>query len=100
MTLLSKLSRKKKVWLGIIAGLMVVMLGWWAWNEFAPRPLGNKLEYLGKETYGNIFGFDSFPTSIYYYGTDMTVDETVDYFSKALDPISLTVLKRSENCLI
>jgi len=78
-----KLTRKKKIWLGIIAGLVVILLGWWAWGQFAPRPLGDKLEYLGKEDYGNIFGFDSFPSSTYYYETDMNAEETANYFTKA-----------------
>ena len=79
-----KPSRKKKIWLGVIAGFLVVALGWWVWAEFTPRPLGDKLEYLGKENYGNIFGFDYFPSSVYYYGTDMASEELANYFPKAM----------------
>jgi len=37
------------------------------------------MEYLGKEDYGNIFGFDEAPYSVYYYGTDMEPKEIVKY---------------------
>lgn len=48
-----------------------------------PHPLGDKMEYLGKEDYGNVFGFDSHPYSVYYYGTDMSEEEIIKYFKKA-----------------
>jgi hypothetical protein len=89
-----RISRKKKVWLAVVAAVVVAGFGWWTWNEFVPRPLGDKLEYLGKEDYGNIFGFDSFPSSTYYYGTDMTSEELASYFKKAeyapLDNLAFT----------
>lgn len=74
-------SRKKKIWLAVVAGLMVVVLGWWTWDQLAPRPLGDRLEYLGKEDYGNIIGFDSRPYSVYFYETDMDANEAVEYFT-------------------
>jgi hypothetical protein len=76
------LSRKKKTWLTVIVGILVISLSWWAWNEFVPRPLGDKLEYLGKKDYGNLLGFDSFPYSVYFYSTDMEASEAVEYFAK------------------
>jgi hypothetical protein len=79
----SHMSRKKKIWLAVVAGLVVVGFSWWAWDQFVPRPLGDRLEYLGKRDYGNIFGFDSRPSSIYYYGTDMSPEELASYFDKA-----------------
>lgn len=42
------------------------------------------MEYLGKKDYGNIFGFDSQPYSVYYYGTDMSVKEIAKYFNSTI----------------
>ena len=70
----------------LIIGVIIiatVSVGWWAWVNFSPKPLGDKMEYLGKEDFGNILGFDTHPYSVYYYGTDMTKDEVITYFSKA-----------------
>lgn len=78
-----KPSRRKKTWLVIIAGILVIALGWWAWGQFAPRPLGDRLDYLGKTDSGNWLGFDSFPSSTYYYETNMNADESVKYFTNA-----------------
>lgn len=55
-------------------------IAWWSIVNVMPHPLGDKLEYLGKEDYGNIFGFDSYPYSIYYYGTNMSEEEVKAYF--------------------
>ena len=44
------------------------------------------MEYLGKEDYGNILGFDSRPYSVYYYGTDMEPEEMKDYFTAQYSP--------------
>lgn len=71
---------KKHKTLSIILVLIVALCAWWAWSAFAPHPLGDKMEYLGKEDYGNIFGFDSAPNSVYYYGTDMSIGEVEQYF--------------------
>lgn len=62
---------------------MVIILIWWAWGQFAPRPLGERLEYLGKRDHGNWLGFDSFPYSTYFYGTDMDAKKSIEYFTKA-----------------
>jgi len=75
--------RKKKIWLGIIAGLAVILIGWWAWGQFAPRPLGDRLEYLGKRDYGCAWFCDSPPSTTYSYATDMTPPELLEYFPKA-----------------
>lgn len=41
------------------------------------------MEYLGKEDYGSILGFDYQPYSEYYYGTDMSIGELEKYFKGA-----------------
>lgn len=46
-----------------------------------PRPLGDGFEYLGKKDFGNLIIGDSKPYSVYYYGTDMTVEEMRRYFN-------------------
>ena len=69
--------------MSVVLTLIIALCLWWAWAQFAPHPLGDKMEYLGKEDYGNILGFDSAPNSIYYYGTDMNLEEVEKYFGKA-----------------
>ncbi len=67
--------------LGVIATLLI---GWWAWGQFSPRPLGDRLEYVGREDYGCWIICDSAPASVFYYATDMTPEEVVAYFEKAV----------------
>ena len=64
----------------LLALIALVLTAWWAWVSFSPKPLGDKLKYLGKEDYGNVFGFDSKPYSVYYYGTDMDERDIAHYF--------------------
>lgn len=47
-------------------------------------PLGDssKLEFVGQVGYGCWLICDSNPASIYYYATDMSVDDTIIYFKK------------------
>ena len=71
---------KKHKILTVVLAILVALCAWWAWGQLTPHPLGSKMEYLGKEDYGNIFGFDSAPNSEYYYGTDMSMGEVVQYF--------------------
>jgi hypothetical protein len=67
-----------------IGVLLLILAGYWAWNNFSPKPLGSKLEYIGKEDYGCIILFcDSGPSSTYYYATDMSLEEVKKYFGKA-----------------
>ncbi len=65
----------------IIVVLIVAIAGWATYDNVRPRPLGNEMVYLGKEDYGNIFGFDSYPASVYYYETDMDEDTIKEYFN-------------------
>ncbi len=67
--------------LGIIG---VLLLGWWAWNQFSPKPLGDKLEYVGRSDYGSWLPLSSAPpTAVYYYATDMSNESLVNYFRNA-----------------
>lgn len=46
-------------------------------------PLGDQLEYIGQSGYGCWLVCDSNPNAIYYYGTDMSVDQLVSYFKNS-----------------
>jgi len=81
----SKSKNKKKIVIGVVAVLAFVVAGlvaWLFWQTNQPHPLGDKLDYIGKDSYG--YGIsDGPPTTDYYYATDMTVDEVVAYFKGA-----------------
>lgn len=56
----------------------------WVWYDNTAKPLGDRLEYVGKHNYGCVVGFcDSKPGATYYYATDMSVEDTIHYFQKA-----------------
>ena len=86
---------KKHKIMSIVLTLIIALCLWWAWGQFAPHPLGNRMEYLGKEDYGNIFGFDSAPNSIYYYGTDMEPKDMEKYFTATYSPLEGLAFKNS-----
>ena len=68
----------------IITGILLVAVATWSISNVIPHPLGDKMEYLGKEDYGCWVGFcDSQPASIYYYGTDMDTRGVTEYFKKS-----------------
>lgn len=67
------------LYLVLVLALFFVVKGW----IDAPRDLGAKLIYIGKSDYGNIFGFDQYPGSTYYFATDMNTEELKTYFKKA-----------------
>src|ERR671932_2317905 len=85
-------KRKKKI-SGTILGLSIVgviLLGFilwitpWVWYDNSPKPLGGRLEYVGKKHYGCWLGFcDSNPGTTSYYATDMSLEEVKSYFKKA-----------------
>jgi hypothetical protein len=88
-------TKPKKVIFSIIGLVVIALGGWWAYVNFAPHPLGDKLEYLGKENLGGgLFFYDYKPYSVYYYGTDMNVDEVEKYFKNA--NITSPAMDRSE----
>jgi hypothetical protein len=83
---MKSLDRFKKLRLGqktmiILAILIIGIGGWITYDNVRPRPLGDEMVYLGKEDYGNIFGFDSLPASTYYYETDMDESAMGSYFN-------------------
>lgn len=50
----------------------------------ATFPLGDNLEYVGSTHSGTIrFLSDSSPSASYYYATDMSIQDIVNYFKKA-----------------
>lgn len=58
----------------------------WVQLDNSPKPLGDRLEYIGKKDYG-CGGFigvcDAAPGATYYYGTDMSIEEVARYFKEA-----------------
>lgn len=53
-------------------------------NFIFSKPLGDKLEYIGKTDYGCWLACDANPGSTYYYATDMSVEKVADsLFTKA-----------------
>ena len=79
----SKNSKTKYVLLAIL-GIVILLIGWWAWGQFAPKPLGDRLVYIGREDYGNFpFFSDSKPGVNYRYTTGMSIHETEKYFKNA-----------------
>ncbi len=62
----------------------MLLLGWWAWNQFSPKPLGDKLELVNRSYSGYIPLISDSPFSTeYYYATDMSLDEFTSYFKGA-----------------
>lgn len=90
MKVFSKIKKLRPLTKALIAiSILVIGIGGWVtYDNARPRPLGNEMVYLGKKDYGNIFGFDSKPYSVYYYGTDMDKDSFANYFSAKYTPLS------------
>lgn len=72
-------------------------------NFIFSKPLGDKLEYIGKTDYGCWLVCDANPGSTYYYATDMSVEEITDYFKattssplRAFDGMTDFVLKTKD----
>jgi hypothetical protein len=86
-------TKKARIALAITIAITILIAIWvafYAWGSSSysspdvPRPLGDKLEYIGKEDYGCTGGLcDSGPSSTYYYATDMSIEEIESYFKKA-----------------
>jgi hypothetical protein len=84
-------SKNKNIIVVTIVVIVILLSGWWALTQFfggpyhspdVPHPLGEKLEYIGKEDYGCTGFCDSKPSSTYYYATDMSIDEVIHYFKR------------------
>ena len=65
----------------IIAGIAALLWGLKTYMD-APRDLGEDIVYIGKQDYGNIFGFDQLPGSTYYFETNMSKQHLEDYVNK------------------
>jgi hypothetical protein len=77
-------KKRKKVIIGIILALPVVLLGWIIYmTYFTTYPLGDKLEYIGKSYVGYLPFSDSNFGASYYYATDLSSQEVIEYFNKA-----------------
>ncbi len=75
-----KISIKQKIIVGITA-FIVLIASWWGFMFFMLHPLGDKLEYIGKEDLGGgLFFRDAAAYSVYYYGTNMTPEQVAEYF--------------------
>ena len=74
-----RFSKKQKILTAII-GVLVILVGWWGYVQIMPHPLGERLEYLGRQNFGGWFIERS---SEYYYGTNMTQEELKTSFKKA-----------------
>ncbi len=75
---------KKNIFLGALGIIVILLVGWWMYGNFVPRPLGQEsnVRYIGKEDYGCWY-CDASPTTLYYYTTDMRPPMLVEYFKKA-----------------
>ncbi|HEX6461734.1 MAG TPA: hypothetical protein VFZ58_00480 [Candidatus Saccharimonadales bacterium] len=78
-----RIRLSKKSVLILVFGIAILLGGWLAFTNFAPRPLGDGLEYLGKKDFGDYLFGDSKPHSKYYYGTDVDIEEIRSHFPKA-----------------
>jgi hypothetical protein len=85
---MKKPAKKQKIlFMSLIAAVAVLVISIPTIIYFAEKnasektySLGSQLEYVGKESYGCWLICDSNPSSIYYYATDMNVDQVIQYF--------------------
>jgi hypothetical protein len=90
-----KPSRSEWTILVILGGIVIIALLWWSAIVFIDSqktyPLGNKLEYIGKESTtchigSTPVGFDFGNCNkivFYYYATNMNMADTIAYFRNA-----------------
>lgn len=80
-----KKEKKRDIIALSIVGVIMLFVGFFSIKGFleAPRDLGTDLAYVGKQDYGNIFGFDQLPGSTYYFATDMSESELITYINKS-----------------
>lgn len=83
-------KKRNKKWLALLLGglagillILAAIIFYAQWQASVPKPLGDKLEYIGKVDYGCIGFCDSPPGSTYYYATDMKVEQLIGYFKGA-----------------
>lgn len=64
--------------------LIVIIISFFVFDSIRSRPLGEKVEYVGKQSFGSIFPpSSSLPYDVYYYDTNMSPEEIIAYFKKA-----------------
>lgn len=78
--------KKSKIKKYVIFGLIicaVLAVEYFMTHQPAPTyPLGDKLEYVGA-SYSGTIPIDSAPSASYYYATDMSIQDIINYFEKA-----------------
>jgi hypothetical protein len=76
-------NKKYRNSLVAIAVIIIAVIGWLFFTSQKTYPLGDKLEYVGKQDYGCWLVCDSNPASTYYYATDMTIEDMTQVFKNA-----------------
>jgi len=77
------LSAADKRFYSVLAAIAVLLVGWAIWLQIMPHPLGDKLEYVGKEDYGSWLPLSSTrPASLYRYETSLNEEELAQYFNR------------------
>jgi hypothetical protein len=73
----------------VVVAFICLVAAWffpWVWHDPRPKPLGDRLEYIGKFDTG-CAGFPCLgggpPSATYYYATDMSMEEVMGYFKGA-----------------
>jgi hypothetical protein len=95
--MLMSIKPANKRFLIVMSIIVALLLGWWAWSYFGPKPLGDRLEYIGRTDSGYIpFISDSKFSASYYYATTMNPKEILSYFKKS-NPDDISDLKDNEN---
>lgn len=90
-----KTKLKQKIPLIILIGIILGFIAFMVYPSLQSHPLGEKLEYIGKESSGSWLPMSSAtPSDLYYYATDLTAEEIVLYFPKA--KLSSPLQKSSE----
>jgi len=77
-------KRKHIISIVVIVVLFIAsVISWLVYQQLQPPSLGDKLEYVGKNSYGCLVFCDSNPYSNYYYATNMSPTEALKYFERA-----------------
>lgn len=80
-------NSKKQLALRIVGCALVLLIGWFLYDEHMAQPLGNdgRIVYIGKTRADLYIPFISWShnSDVFYYGTDMTPEEMTAYFTKA-----------------
>jgi hypothetical protein len=69
----------------IVAAIFIIRFTPWVWYDHSAKPLGSRMEYIGKHDYGCAPGpcIGGEPGTTYYYATDMSIEEVESYFKEA-----------------